>query len=85
MVLYILTTSLYYMRSGWISIVHGKLRNSGYENDVWSSAAAAFTSSIEATAYYLDFNTSIIDPSTGPSTRWYGFPLSCLPRMKSYT
>ena len=38
----------------------------------------AFPSVISATAYYLHFYTSGVNPSLGLDSRWGGFPIRCL-------
>ena len=66
------------MRSGFFELpsTAGTLRYAGHAADYWSSRAA-YTSSTSATAYYLEFATAV-NPSSGPSSRWLGFPLRCL-------
>ena len=71
---------LYFVRSGDVElpITTGTFRFAGVGGIYWSSRAAADTSSTSATAYYLAFDESTVYPSSGPSTRWNGFPLRCL-------
>ena len=71
---------LYFVRSSDVElpITTGTFRFAGVGGIYWSSRAAADTSSTSATAYYLAFDESTVYPSSGPSTRWNGFPLRCL-------
>lgn len=68
------------MRSGYIQIQDGVLRHAGQNGQGWSSRAAAFTSDTSATAYYLEFRATAVNPSNGPNNRWNGFTLRCLVR-----
>ena len=70
---------LSFVRSGFVILDYGSLRYFGINGYGWSSASQAFTSVTSATAYRLGFSASSVYPSDGPSNRWYGFPLRCLP------
>ena len=80
---YIITyPPLYFVRSGWISLIIGRLRAAGNGGFGWPSSAVAYTSVTSATAYYLGFYTTNVGPSDGPYHRWNGFPLRCLVPLK---
>ena len=70
----------FFVRSGYTNLsgIDGAtLRDFGYGGYYWSSKAVIYTSAASATAYYLGFGIAV-NPSYGPSVRWYGFPLRCL-------
>lgn len=69
---------LYHVRSGWVSIYHGYLRNAGITSYAWPMTATSVSSIYDARAYNLHFNSSIINLSGGPDLRYYGFPLRWL-------
>lgn len=68
------------VRSGNFNLTNsaGTFRNAGAYGQGWSSRAAAYTSSTSATAYYLEYRPTDVNPSNGPNNRWNGFALRCL-------
>ncbi len=71
---------LYFVRSGYFNLTNsaGTFRRAGAYGQGWSSRAAAYTSSTSATAYYLEYRPTEVNPSNGPNNRWNGFSLRCL-------
>ena len=65
----------YFVRSGYIHLANtaGTFRYAGNYGFYWSSRSAVATN-----AYYLNFNATGIDPSSGPVSRYIGIPLRCL-------
>lgn len=68
---------LYFVRSGDIVTLSGHLRFANSGGYFWSFSASSkhYSGGFYPSTYFLDFNTSEIYPSDGPSYRWYGFPL----------
>ncbi len=65
-----------FVRSGDIDPSNSKSEYIGERGYGWSANAADYA--VNSTgAYYLDIFDAI-DPSHGPSTRWYGLPVRCL-------
>ena len=69
---------LSFVRSEYVTLRYGSLRGFGFDGYDWSSFSVAFTSATSATAYYLTFRASGVNPSGGPDRRWLGFPIRCL-------
>lgn len=67
-----------FVRSGYININNGRLRNAGNEGDYWSSRASSTRNDGASvpSGYFLNFNTGL-NPSNS-NERWLGFPLRCL-------
>lgn len=70
-----------YVRSGWVDLpttagtFWGAGRTAGDwssrgDNTIWRSAGLG--------GYYLYFDTTGVNPSYGPTSRYVGFPLRCL-------
>jgi len=57
---------------------YGSLRYFGIYGYGWSSISVTLDQITSASAYFLNFYESSIDPSYGPLNRWYGFPIRCL-------
>ena len=57
---------------------YGALRGYGESGWGWSRSAVTYTSATSASIYPLYFSASAINPSNGPYTRWYSFPVRCL-------
>ncbi len=57
---------------------YGALRGYGESGWGWSRSAVTYTSATLASIYPLYFSASAINPSNGPYTRWYSFPVRCL-------
>ena len=68
---------LSFVRSGLVNLYHGSLRHFGLNGYGWPSASRAFDQVTSATAYFLFFNASDVNPSRGPDSRWLGFPIRC--------
>ena len=68
------------MRSGYISINIGQLRDNGISGFGWPSTATSTHSSgsVAPSAYYLLLNATNVYSSRGPTVRWNGYPLRCL-------
>ena len=64
------------VRSDLINILSGRLRYSGLGGYNWSSRINID----ESSAYYLDFNSSDLDPSRN-NNRYLSFPLRYLARQ----
>ena len=69
---------LYFVRSGYIALDYGSLRDNGRRGDEWSSVSTTYSSNFRALAYNLLFTDLGIFPSDGPLNRWGGFPVRCL-------
>ncbi len=69
--------TLYFVRSGGISLNNGILRNLGILGHNRSANTGVYSSPISAHAYYLKFDALNVDPSNS-NQRWYGFPVRCL-------
>ncbi len=70
---------LYFVRSGFVPLHIGSLRNFGINGYDWSRIATAYgTGTWDALAYDLAFNAGTVYPSGGPYHRWDGFPVRCL-------
>lgn len=59
-------------------LLSGAFRDAGQYGDFWSVTVQNFLSNTSANAYYLIFSAGGLDPSHGPSARWYGYPIRCL-------
>ena len=66
------------VRSGYINLDYGSLRAFGRTGWDWSRSSVTYSSATSAGAYYLQFDPSTVDPSTGPHARWSGLPVRCL-------
>ena len=66
---------LYFVRSGAVVLAYtaGTFRSAGVGGDWWSSRGDAATN-----AYNIHFSATGVLPSSGPNSRWHGFPLRCL-------
>ena len=71
---------LYFVRSGYVGINHGRLWLSGIYGYDWSSTASSTRDDGAAvpSGYYLLFDATGVLPASGPRHRWNGFPLRCL-------
>ena len=71
---------LAFVRSGYINLnnLAGSARHVGDIGYGWPRVAVTFASIADTTAYFLDLNTTGVNPSNGPVNRWAGFPLRCL-------
>ena len=77
----IVTTTLYFVRSGYANISMGYLRHTGYAGyNLSTSASSKHYNSIKPSTYNLDFNMPDAYSSGGPTDRFFGFPL----RAKKY-
>lgn len=75
---YNIATIPYYnfVRSGYINIYSGRLVRIGIYSSRWPSTAASnIWDRIGLGAYYLNFNATNASPSSGPTDRWYSYPL----------
>ncbi len=68
------------MRSGRLSLYDGKAWYAGANGYWWPSRGTSTRSDGTAapSGYSLAFGASGVNPSYGPSERWFGFPLRCL-------
>ncbi len=75
-----LMNSLYFVRSGYISISSGRLRVANVHGYIWSRVASSqhYNSGASPSAYYLGFYATGVLPSYGPDYRGLAFPLRCL-------
>ena len=75
----IITTPLYFVRSGYINSILGYLLHMSGDGDYWSLSATSKhgTDVSVPSAYFLNFATHA-DSSGGPDNRWDSFPLRCL-------
>ena len=75
----ITTTTLYFVRSGYVHIGASILKTAGYGSHYWLSlAASTIWGEAGLGAYYLGFNMTEVFPSHGPANRWVSFPLRYL-------
>ena len=69
---------LYFVRSGYVDLNTGALRNFGINGYDWSRIATVYGAGTwNAKAYNLNFNASGVNPSNN-NVRWNGFPVRCL-------
>lgn len=64
--------NFYFVRSGYINPINGRLLNSGNYGDYWSGLAGSSNS-----AYELYFLSSDVGPSNY-NNRYYGYPVRCV-------
>ncbi len=69
---------LYFVRSGWVFLGFGSLRDSGNAGYDWSRTSVAYSSATSANSYWFEFTASEYRPSLGPVHRWHGIPVRCL-------
>ncbi len=71
---------LYFVRSGYLIPNVGKSWDAGQYGYWWSSRGSStrYDGVTTPSAYHLHFNATGVNPSNGPSNRYYGFPLRCL-------
>ncbi len=69
---------LYFVRSGYVAILSGRLGVSGIYGYSWSISAAVYTNVTTASAYFLGFDAVDVIQTDGLSGRWGGYPLRWL-------
>ncbi len=81
----ITTTTLYFVRSGFITNASGRLWNPGLFGRMWSvtSSSQLFNNVANGVAYNLDVNDTTIR-AVGGNARYYSFPLRCKARSVAF-
>lgn len=61
----------------------GRLWYAGANGYQWPRTASfkLYDDSVMSSAYYLHFNVTGVDPSSGPLYRWIGVSLRCLTKL----
>ncbi len=66
-----------FVRSGYMTLNDGALRDNHYGGRSWSQSAGSYSSEKSARAHGFHINATTFFPSTD-FNRWYGFSVRCL-------